>query len=221
MKPLSALLAFLFVCIAINAQTVSTFVGSRIDKNARYLFYLHGGVVTVLGDNAVNQSVPEWGPYEYSNICDTLRRRGFNVISEIRQEGIEGKVYTNKIVQQVDSLLKGGVSVSNIVLVGASSGWDIVLHVASVLKHPHLQYVIMGGCWPGTYKDYTGIELYGHFLSIIETTDPHGTCIKVFEGRKHLTSYKEVTLNTGLSHGFFYKGRKEWIDPIMQWLQQK
>ena len=34
----------------------------------------------------------------------------------------------------------------------------------------------MGGCWPETYKDYPNTELYGHFLSIIEATDPHGTC---------------------------------------------
>lgn len=73
------------------AQTVSASLPKPIDKKGRYLFYLHGGVVTVLGDNAINRGAPEWG-----------------------------------------------------------------LH--------------------------------------------------------------EVMLNTGLNHGFFYKGRKDWIDPIMEWL---
>lgn len=207
------------LCITVSAQTISSSIPSKIDKNGKYLFYLHGGVVTVLGDNAVNEPRPEWGPYEYSKILDSLRNRGFNVISERRMPDVENAVYVGKIVGQVDSLLKGGVNVSNIILVGASAGWDIVLRVASKLKNERLKYVIMGGCWPETYKDFSDIELYGHFLSIIETTDPHGTCYKIFEGRKHLSSYKEVTLNTGLSHGFFYKGRKEWIDPIMQWVQ--
>ena len=77
----------------------------------------------------------------------------------------------------------------------------------------------MGGCWPETYKDYLDIQLYGKFLSIIETSDPHGTCYRIFEKRKHLSSYREIKLNTGLSHGFIYKGYKEWIDPIVKWFE--
>jgi hypothetical protein len=39
--------------------------------------------------------------------------------------------------------------------------------------------------------------------------------------QKHISSYKEVMLNTGLNHGFFYKGRKDWIDPIVEWFGKK
>ena len=80
-----------------------------------------------------------------------------------------------------------------------------------------MKYVIMGGCWPETYKDYRELSLSGNFLSIIETTDPHGSCNNLFGGRKNIKSYKEIKLNTGLSHGFIYKGYKAWIDPLVAW----
>lgn len=54
-------------------------------NSSRHLFYQHGGVVTVLGDNAISESTSEWGPYEYAHILDSLRKRDFNVISEIRK----------------------------------------------------------------------------------------------------------------------------------------
>lgn len=207
----------LLINVTAMGQTISTFLPTEMDKAGRYLFYLHGGVVTELGNNAINQSVPEWGPYEFLNILDSLRKRGFNVISERRRKGIANSFYVNRLSKQVDSLLIAGVKTSNLIIIGASAGSDIALKVSSTLKNNDLNFVIMGGCWPDTYKEYRDVELYGHFLSIIETTDPHGTCYKIFEGRKQLRSYKEVKLNMGLSHGFIYKGYKEWIDPIMKW----
>src|SRR6267142_1884721 len=206
------------LCFLLNAvaagQTIDTFVTKEVKVPERYLFYLHGGVVTDLGNNAINQSVPEWGPYEYLAILDSLRKRNFNVISEIRKKGIADSIYADKIVKQIDSLLKAGAKERNIIVVGASSGSDIVLQVSSRIKSAKLKYVKMGGCWPNTYKEYVDLELHGHFLSIIEATDPHGTCFMVFEGRGGLKSYQEIKLNTGLSHGFIYKGYKEWIDPV-------
>ncbi len=188
-------------------------------KAEKYLFYLHGGVVTVRGNNAINQSMPEWGPYEYLNILDSLRNRGFNIISENRKEGIVTEVYVDRISRQIDTLISAGVKSKEILLIGASAGWEIVLHVSSKLKDNNIKYVVMGGCWPDTYKEYLQIELFGHFLSIIESSDSHGTCSAIFKGRKHLKSYKEIILNMGLSHSFIYKGNKEWIDPIVKWFE--
>lgn len=217
---MKTLITILLVSSTAIGQTISTNLPKNINKGEKYLFYLHGGVVTVLGNNAINQSVPEWGPYEYLNILDSLRKRGFNVISENRKEGVDDTIYTGKIAKQIHSLLKAGVRQENILLVGASAGGNIVLLVANKMKRNRMKFVIMGGCWPDTYKDYANLELYGKFLSIIETSDPHGTCNSIFEGRRHLSSYKEVKLNTGLSHGFLYKGHKEWIDPIVNWFEK-
>jgi hypothetical protein len=214
-------LSIVILPLVFLGQSVSSSLPSRIDRSHKYLFYLHGGVVTVLGNNAINQSMPEWGPYEYLNILDSLRVRGFNVISENRKEGIDDSAYVQKITTQIDSLLRTGVKPEKILVVGASSGWNIALHVAAKVKHKRMNYVIMGGCWPNTYKDYQEIELYGHFLSIIESSDPHGTCSEIFDARKYLTSVQEITLNTGMSHGFFYKGYKHWIDPIVAWFNRK
>lgn len=202
------------------AQSISHSLPQKIERSGKYLFYLHGGVVTVFGNNAITQSMPEWGPYEYLNILDSLRKRGFNIISENRKEAIADSFYTNKISKQVDTLFKAGIKPGNILVVGASAGSAITINVAAKLKNSEIKYVVMGGCWPDTYKDYESLELFGLFLSVIEANDPHGTCSKIFEKRNHIKSYKEITLTTGLSHGFIYKGYKEWIDPIVKWFDE-
>jgi hypothetical protein len=219
-KDLKTILILLFIHSTVLAQTISSTLPPEIRKTDKYLFYLHGGVVTVLGNNAINQSVPEWGPYEYLNILDSLRRRGFNVISENRKEGIHDSVYVNKIVAQIDSLLRAKVETKNILLIGASAGSNIVIHVSGKVKIKNIKFVIMGGCWPETYKNYVDVPMKGHFLSVIEASDPHGTCYRIFENRNQIRGYQEIKLNTGLSHGFIYKGYKEWIDPIVQWFNQ-
>lgn len=214
----------LFILLTVQTasfgQTIGSFLPKEISKTDKYLFYQHGGVVTVLGDNAINQSMPEWGPYEYTRILDSLRKQGFHVISEIRKEGVDDSVYTNKIANQIDTLLRAGVKPGNILVVGASAGWNITLHVSAKLKNKKMKYVLMGGCWPNTYKDYSILSITGKFLSIIEKTDPHGTCNSIFEGRKKITSYQEIILNTGRSHGFIYKGYREWINPMVGWFNR-
>jgi hypothetical protein len=215
-----ALFVLLLSTFISSAQSISSSLPGNLSPSERYLFYLHGGVVTVLGNNAINQSAPEWGPYEYLNILDSLRQKGFNIISENRKEGIDDSFYVRKIAKQIDSLFNAKVSPKKIVVVGASAGSDIAIHLSAVLKNDQLKYVIVGGCWPDTYKYYTDLELYGHFLSIIESSDPHGTCSKIFDDRKKISSFSEIKLNMGLSHGFIYKGHKEWIDPIVKWFHE-
>ncbi len=217
MKTVCGVFFLIFSLSIALGQSISSVLPLKIARSEKYMFYLHGGVVTLLGNNAINQSMPEWGPYEYLNILDSLRSRGFNIISENRKEGINDSVYVNKISEQIDSLSKAGVNPENILILGASAGSAITINLSAKLKNSEMRYVVMGGCWPDTYKDYQNIELYGHFLSIIESSDPHGTCSRIFEGRKHIKSYKELLLTMGLSHGFIYKGYKEWIDPIMKW----
>jgi hypothetical protein len=219
MQKISPCLLLLLVHSLAFSQSIGEHLPKKRLAHAQYLFYFHGGVVTLLGDMAINQSAPEWGPYEYKHILDSLQKRGFHVISEIRKKGVDDSIYVNKTVLQVDSLLKDGVNAGRILLLGASSGWNIVLHAAHKLKNNKLKYVLMGGCWPNTFKDYTTRELQGHYLSVIETSDPHGTCESIFRDRNEQSSFKEVKLNTGLSHGFIYKGHRVWINPIVRWFQ--
>ena len=218
-KPLILLLLLCFLQTAVVAQNIRYDLPTRLDPTAYYLFYLHGGVVTVKGDNAINDPVPQFGPYQYSRILDTLRAHRFHVISERRLTGIDDSVYTNKIVRQVDTLLRAKVPVRNIILVGASAGSNIVLRVSGRLKNLQMKYVIMGGCWPETYKDYSDIQITGRFLSIIESSDPHGTCAQIFQNRTQVKDFHEIKLETGLDHGFIYKPYAAWIDPLVQWFQ--
>jgi hypothetical protein len=203
-----------------TGQTVSSSLPTQLDTKGRYLFYLHGGVVSIKGNNAINDAAPQWGPYEYLDILDSLSARGFYVISEIRKQNSIDSVYALRITSQADTLLRAGISPSNIIVLGASSGWGIGLLVSSMLLNSNVNYVMMGGCWPGTYKDFEGMKLYGRFLSLIEMSDPHGTCKRLLKGREDIR-WEEITLHTGLSHGFFYKGRKEWIDPVVAWFEKK
>jgi hypothetical protein len=217
MKPLVFYTNVLLALITISGCSVSKEKETTLD---RYLFYQHGGVVTVRGDNAINESMPEWGPYEYSNILDSLRKKDFIVISEIRRPNVSDSLYAYRIVRQIDSLSIQGVTAKQILVVGASAGWNITLLVAATLKSERMHYVLMGGCWPETHKAYTDFDLAGHFLSIIEQTDPHGTCNQIFDNRPAVSSYQEIKLNTGLSHGFIYKGYHAWIDPLVTWYEK-
>ena len=200
-------------------QSVSASIPQLPNKNDNYLFYLHGGVVSIKGDKGINDAMPEWGPYEYLNILDSLKHRGFHVISEIRPRDISDTAYAEKIIRQVDTLFKAGIHARNILILGASAGWGIGILVSGRLAQDDLSYVLMGGCWPDTYKDYISTPLHGRFLSIIEKTDPHGTCKALFKDRPGL-SWREIELNTGLSHGFIYKGHKAWIDPVVSWFNE-
>ena len=196
---------------------LSAYGFSQPNHASRYVFYFHGAVVTELGDNAVNQSMPEWGPYEYSNILDSLHTRGFIVFSEIRKKGVDDSYYINKLEKQVDSLFSRGVKPSAILLLGASAGSHYVLKGASLIGNDQLKVAIMGACRSETYKYYADLKLQGNYLSIIERSDPHKTCEAIFKDRSEVSDFREVELNTGLSHGFIYKGYAAWLDPLMQW----
>ncbi|MEX6689059.1 hypothetical protein QTN47_16240 [Danxiaibacter flavus] len=215
------LILLIIISSTAAGQTTRAFIPKGNTPYKKYLFYLHGQLITNVGDNAINNGAPEWGRYEYSTILDSLQNRGFNIISERRMPDVNDSVYITRLANQVDTLLRNGVSVDSIIVVGASAGWPIGLFASSRLKNDKLHFVMMGGCWPDTYKDFNGIQLYGKFLSIIEKSDKHGTCFQVFENQPHIASHKELILNTGLSHGFFYKARKVWMDPVVDWLNEK
>ena len=81
------------------------------------MFYLHGKIIE---DKGVDGIHPDFGKYEYDKILDTLAKAGFVVISEARPKDTDSDLYANKVVSQIDSLLKAKVSPENITVVGAS-----------------------------------------------------------------------------------------------------
>ncbi len=200
------------------SQTISSSLPPKIDHSGKWLFYLHGAIVQDQGINAISK---EFGPYKYLDILDTLKNRGFNVISEARPKDTRPGDYAEKVSKQIDSLIDAKVLPQNIVVIGASAGAEITMKVCLRLKNSQINYVIMGMCWPDTYKEYEGQELCGNFLSIYESSDPHGSCNKIFGQKKCSGSFKEMEITTGKSHGFLYQPYKEWVDPLMKWIREK
>src|SRR5882724_6168777 len=54
-------------------------VSNKIDPKAKYLFYLHGRIIENQG---IRPTDPRYGVYEYQQILDTLKDKGFIVVSE-------------------------------------------------------------------------------------------------------------------------------------------
>jgi len=200
------------------SQTISSSLPPQIDTTGKWLFYLHGAIVQQQGINAVSK---DFGPYKYLQILDTLKNRGFHVISEARPKDTRPEDWANKISKQMDSLIRAKLPPQNITVVGASAGAEITMEIALHLKNSKINYVIMGMCGPGVDKEYEGKELCGNFLSIYESSDTHGSCNNIFGQKKCGGSFKEIQINTGKGHGFLYQPYKEWVDPLMKWIKEK
>src|SRR5258705_3601768 len=80
------------------SQTISSSLPPKIDHSGKWLFYLHGAIVQDQGINAISK---EFGPYKYLDILDTLKNRGFNVISEARPKDTRPGDYAEKVSQQI------------------------------------------------------------------------------------------------------------------------
>jgi hypothetical protein len=219
MKSALFLLIFLMIITTTNGQTISTYIPEEVDKSKKYLFYLHGGIVQEHGINAVS---PEFGPYEYLKILDSLRRYGFNVISEARPKGIRVEKYADRVSKQIDTLLILGVAPDDVIVVGASLGAYITVETAHKLKNSKINYVIMALCNEYNLNYYSKYkkELCGNFLSIYESSDQKGSCDKLLMEQHCKSGYKEIRLNMGNGHGFIYRSYKEWILPIVNWVKE-
>ncbi len=219
-KIIACSLFYFLMTTAAKGQSISRFIPVNPDKSARYLFYLHGGIVQDEGIHAVS---PDWGKYEYEAILDTLRNYGFNVLSEPRAKGTDDEEYGIFIYRQVDTLLKLGISPEHITVVGASQGASMTIVAAYKLRNSKIKYAVLGLCEPfmidyyAKYKD----SLCGNFLSIYERSDPHGSCDKLFMEQYCKTGYKEIELNMGISHGFIFRPYPEWVHPLIKWIKEK
>ena len=222
---MKALINFLLVSLAsvssVAAQTISAAIPKEVQKDARYVFYLHGAIVQFQGVDAVS---PRWGRYEYTAILDTLRSHGFNVISEARPKDTDARQYAGKVTEQIRSLLEAGVPPENIVVVGASMGAGITLDIATRVKNPEVKYAVLGICregsWPAALKHDSKEErvLCGNFLSIYETSDRFGSCENYFKDQPCVSGFREIRLNLNNGHGFLYKPYREWVEPLVKWI---
>ena len=191
--------------------------GSIPVGETRHIVYLHGRIVQQQGKAAVS---PEFGPYRFDDIVDELGRDGAQVHAPLRTGEPSIEDSAAHVETLVRGLLESGVPASSIVFVGASQGSIIAMLVSGTLANPQLRFVLMGGCndW---VRDELRPDLFGHILSIYEEGDPYGaSCESVVAGKPGVTSFEELRLHTGLSHGFLYRPLPEWIDPTLRWTAQ-
>lgn len=223
MKSLSLIFVFFSMLASAegSAQTIGSRISQEVKQGQKYLFYLHGGIIQSRGIDAVS---PYWGRYEYTAILDTLRAFGFEVISEARPRDSDLAQYARKVSAEIDSLLDSGVSAEKIIVVGASMGAGIALDVAIRTRNSKIKYAVLGICREGSWQAYLAhyskdeIRLCGNFLSIYESSDSYGSCESYFKGQPCLSGFKEVRLNLNKGHGFLYKPYKEWVHPLVEWI---
>lgn len=211
--------SIMILCTSQGKSQMSEAIPSEVDPDRTYLLYLHGGVVQSQGRYAVSQY---YGKYEYDAIIDTLVRRGFYVISEVRAKETDDMEYAHKVKSQVDTLFGRGVQAKNIVIVGASLGAYMTLSAARLINHPELRYVLIGLCSDYAIGYYTAEDysLEGRFLSIYEQSDSKQSCEPIFEDRLEQVDFTEVELNTGLDHAFLFKPNEAWVMPLVKWVKE-
>jgi hypothetical protein len=192
---------------------------ASIDPQARYLFYLHGKLIEDQGLPAIS---PEYGEYEYIPILEALEAGGYVVISEQRAAGTDSVEYAHRVAGQVTLLLTSGVSPTAIVVVGASQGAWIAIHVSHTLGNDKINYVLLSICSPETVQALIQDEIHlsGSVLSIYDAGDAlAGSCQALFDYSedKGTCQVEELVLQLGRGHGMLYQPLDEWVLPTLDW----
>ncbi|PUV25302.1 alpha/beta hydrolase [Sphingobacterium athyrii] len=198
-----------FLPFAINAQN---------STQKKYVFFLHN---KFLEEHSLNESHPKYGPAAYTAILEKLRSTNSVLISEKRNPGTDPKMYAKKVILKIDSLHRFGVPYDRIAIVGTSQGGYIAQYISYYAKNPDLKFVIIGASFKNdSLNEDRKFRLYGKVLSINEKTDVGAELLSRQLRLKNsgLKSFKEITLNTGLEHGFLFRALDEWIIPVKAWI---
>lgn len=187
----------------------------EISAEGRYLFYLHG---LIIENEGVRPTSPKFGVYEYEEILEAFKGRGFIVISEARPKGTDPEQYAAKVVGQIEGLLRAGVPPRHVTVVGASRGGAIAMIASTRLKNRRVKFVVMAACGDWDVYKKVGIDLWGEILSIYDVNDDvAGTCSDFFRRSTGVSKREEAALRLGLGHGILYRPLKEWVDLAAAW----
>ncbi|GAA6769030.1 hypothetical protein AAFH68_49920 [Flavobacterium sp. CGRL1] len=186
------------------------------NKDQRYIFFLHNKFIE---ENDLNIAHPEYGKAEYNEILASFRKDNLIVFSEKRKKNTNAADYAEKIVKQIKSLLKKGISPNKITVIGTSKGGYIAQFVSTYLANPDVNFVFIGCFRDVDIEEIPNINFCGNILTIYEKSDIYGvSAVKRKETSKLKVNYfKEIELNTNLKHGFLYKALDEWIVPCKKW----
>jgi hypothetical protein len=158
-----------------------------------------------------------FGVYDLPALSDALGSRGAVVISQQRPKDTDYIAFAGSVVSQVEKLVAAGVPEDHIAVVGFSKGGAIALRVSSFLRRPNVRFVLLAGCWR---EDEPQVSLTGRVLSIREKSDelaPH-SCRPLAGRAEKPTSFEEIVIDTGKSHGAFYLPRAVWTKPTLDFV---
>jgi len=212
---LMCLLAFIAFSAAAEVRTT---VPDKPDPKTTYVFYLHGRIIENAGPRPND---PRFGVYDYPAILETLASRGDVVISSQREADTDVNAYAGLVVSQVERLLEAGVPQDRIAVVGFSKGGMIARHVSSFLRRPNVKFVLLAAC-STSYKQEQ-LRLTGHVLAIRETSDTlaNASCRPPSGQDAPPTSFEEIEISTGKSHGAFYQPLEAWTGPVLDWIHAR
>ena len=197
----------------------STLFACETKYDDRYIFFLHN---RFLEEHALDELHPEFGKTEYLEILAEFEANGFKVISEKRNGNVNAREYAAGIIAQIDSLINNGIEPSKVTVVGTSKGGYIAQYVSTLANNPDLNFVFIASFRNSDIEQMPEINFCGNILTIYEKSDPFG--VSALERKKTSTCeikhFKEIELNTGMSHGFLFKPIKEWIEPTTMWAKE-
>ncbi len=192
---------------------------NHIYASQRYVIFSHGFIAE--GDDPKPVS-PKFGLYDFPALKQALfLGGGFNLIAVQRKKNLPIETHVSQLESWVHGLRAAGVPASRITIVGFSRGAQITAMASSHLVAEGINTALLAICADSDFVDDANkpVSLGGNFLSIYETSDQYGSCAKVAK-RSHLTSFKEVAISTGKSHGAFFEPRPDWIKPLKEWIAE-
>jgi len=182
----------------------------------RYVFYVHGKIIEEQGVDAVS---PLYGSYQFEEILQSLAQAGFDVIGEVRPGPTDSDEYSDRLADQIQTLLAAGVPANHITVVGFSKGAGITILTSSKLKNRELNFVLIAICGEEIDSD-TALMISGRILSLYEQSDPlGGSCETLAKRSPGVADFKEIEFSTGREHGTFYGADPLWIDPVIEWIR--
>lgn len=189
-------------------------------KKENYIFFLHNLFLEENPDGTFSDKFNV--AVDYKGILQSFRNDGFIVLSEKRKKNTDTKKYAQKIVTQIEKLLKKGVQPNRITIIGTSKGGYIAQYVSTFIANPNLNFVFIGSFQESDIENFPEINFCGNILTIYDKSDTFGvSAIKRKETSKlKINKFVEVELDTKLKHGFLYKPLKEWIEPSKMWAKR-
>lgn len=208
-------LSHLIILFIIMFSGILSFAQTKNTDQA-YIFFLHNKFIE---EHDLNEAHPEYGKAEYNEIINSFKADNFIVFSEKRKKNTNAARYAEKVVKQINKLIKEGVKPNKITVIGTSMGGYIAQYVSTYLANPEVNFVFIGSFRDIDIEEIPDINFCGNILTIYEKSDVLGvSAIKRKETSKlKVNHFKEIELNTGLKHGFLFKASDGWIVPCKKW----